>query len=314
MKKITVLLCDDHTVVRAGLRLLLEAAEDIEVVGEVENGRRVVSETKRLLPDVVLLDLSMPLLNGMEAARQIAREVPSAKVLILSAFSEDQYVQHAVEAGVAGYLMKETAGDDLLQAVREIAKGNAYFSPPVARRLLKRSQEMFLNGGPIGTRATLLTSRQTEILQLIAEGYANKQMAGLLSLSMKTVEKHRQELMNKLNLHNTATLTRYAVSIGVVESNRVPQLASDLSPAHPRLSESKQRTGNARINKQKQIVSPETDTLPEDASPLLTATARAAEGKVAQVGKQSTREAAIVLMTQSRKKEQPKTNPLQSQL
>ena len=141
MKKITVLLCDDHTVVRAGLRLLLEAAEDIEVVGEVENGRRVVSEAKRLLPDVVLLDLSMPLLNGMEAARQMAKEVPSAKVLILSAFSDDQYVQHAVEAGVAGYLMKETAGNDLLQAVREVAKGNAYFSPPVARRLLKRSHQ-----------------------------------------------------------------------------------------------------------------------------------------------------------------------------
>lgn len=220
MKKITVLLCDDHTVVRAGLRLLLEAAEDIEVVGEVEDGHRAVRETKRLLPDVVLLDLSMPLLNGVEAARQIAKEVPSAKVLILSAHSDDQYVQHATEAGAVGYLMKETAANDLLQAVREVARGNAFFSPPVARRLLKQSQEMFLNGGPVKTKATVLTSRQMEILQLIAEGHANKQIAGLLSLSIKTVEKHRQELMNRLNLHNAATLTRYAVSIGVVESNR----------------------------------------------------------------------------------------------
>jgi DNA-binding NarL/FixJ family response regulator len=221
MKKITVLLCDDHTMVRSGLRLLLEAGEDIEVVGEVENGRQVVPETKRLLPDVVLLDLSMPVLNGVEAARQIAKEAPSAKVLILSAYSDEQHVQHAVEAGVVGYLMKETAGNDLLQAVRDVARGNAFFSPPVARRLLKRSREMFLNGGPVRTKATTLTSRQTEILQLIAEGYANKQIGGLLSLSIKTVEKHRQELMNKLNIHNIATLTRYAVSMGIVESNRV---------------------------------------------------------------------------------------------
>jgi DNA-binding NarL/FixJ family response regulator len=220
MKKITVLLCDDHTAVRAGLRLLLEAAEDIEVVGEVENGRRVVPETKRLLPEVVLLDISMPLLNGVEAARQIAKEVPSAKVMILSAHSDDQYVQHAIEAGAVGYLMKETSANDLLQAIREVAKGNAFFSPPVARRLVKQSQEMFLHGGPVRTKGTTLTSRQTEILQLIAEGHANKQISAVLTISIKTVEKHRQELMNKLNIHNIASLTRHAVSIGVVESNR----------------------------------------------------------------------------------------------
>jgi DNA-binding NarL/FixJ family response regulator len=222
MKKITVLLSDDHTVVRKGLRLLLEAEADIQVVGEAANGQQSVRETKRLKPDVVLQDLAMPLLNGLEAARQIVKEVPSTKVLILSAYSDDAYIERAVEAGAAGYLMKETAGEDFLRAIREIASGNAFFSPPVARRLLKQWQDKFPNGSPVKTKTTKLTSRQTEILQLIAEGYVTKQIAGLLSLSIKTVEKHRQDLMNTLNIHNIASLTRYAVSSGVVESNRMP--------------------------------------------------------------------------------------------
>jgi DNA-binding NarL/FixJ family response regulator len=230
MKKITVLLSDDHTVVREGLRLLLEKEADIEVVGEAENGHQSVRETKRLKPDVVLQDLAMPLLNGLEAARQIAKEVPSAKVLILSAYTDDAYIEHAIEAGAAGYLMKETAGNDVLRAIREISKGNAFFSPPVARRLLKQCQEKFLNGRPVRTMTTKLTSRQTEVLQLIAEGYATKQIAGLLSLSIKTVEKHRQDLMNTLSIHNIASLTRYAVSSGVVESNRVPNWAATSAP------------------------------------------------------------------------------------
>jgi DNA-binding NarL/FixJ family response regulator len=222
MKKITVLIADDHTVVRKGLRLLLEKEADMQVVGEAADGHQSVRETKRLKPDVVLQDLAMPLLNGLEAARQIAKEVPSAKVLILSAYTDDAYIEHAVKAGAAGYLMKETAGDDLLRAIRETAKGNAYFSPPVARRMLRQWQEKFPNGNPVKTTATRLTSRQTEILQLIAEGYATKQIASLLLLSIKTVEKHRQVLMDTLNIHNIASLTRYAVSSGIVASNCMP--------------------------------------------------------------------------------------------
>jgi len=230
MKKITVLLSDDHTLVREGLRLLLETTEDIQVVGEAANGHQSVRETKRLQPDVVLQDLAMPLLNGLEAARQIAREVPTAKVLILSAYTDDQYLEYAIEAGAAGYLMKETIGTDLLRAIREVAKGNAFFSPPVARRLLKQWQARSLNGASVRTKVTLLTSRQTEVLQLIAEGYATKQIAGLLSLSIKTVEKHRQDLMNTLNIHNIASLTRYAISSGVVESNRVTNGSAPSAP------------------------------------------------------------------------------------
>lgn len=238
MKEITVLLCDDHPVVRDGLRFLLEEAEGVRVIGEASDGRRAVGDAKRLLPDVVLLDLSMPLLNGIEAARQIAKEVPSAKVLILSAFSDDRHVQHAIEAGAAGYLTKETTANDLFQAIREIANGNTFFSPSVARRLLQQRQENLRNGRPPRAKAIELTSRQTEILQLIAEGHANKQIAGLLSLNIKTVEKHRQGLMDKLNIHNIATLTRYAVSIGVVESDYVPELPGSISAACPQLSES----------------------------------------------------------------------------
>jgi len=225
MKKITVLLSDDHTIVRQGLRRLLEAETDIQVLGEAGNGHQSVREAIKLKPDVVLLDIAMPLLNGIEAARQIAKEVPTTKVLILSAYADDAYVEHAVEAGAAGYLMKESAGEDLLRAVREVAKGNAFFSPPVAKRILRQWQEKLPNGGPVKAKAPTLTSRQTEVLQLIAEGYATKQIADMLSLSIKTVEKHRQDLMNMLNIHNIASLTRYAVSSGVVESNRLPASA-----------------------------------------------------------------------------------------
>jgi DNA-binding NarL/FixJ family response regulator len=220
MKKITVFLSDDHIVFREGLRLLLEATDDIEVIGEADNGHRAVGETKRLQPDIVLMDIAMPQLNGVEATRRIAREVPSVKVLILSSYHDDQHVQLAIEAGAAGYIMKETASADLLRAIRETSRGNAFFSPPIARRLLRRWQ----NRDPLSTSTAppILTSRQTEVVQLIAEGYSSKQIAGLLSVSIKTVEKHRQALMDKLDINEIASLTRYAVSAGVVDSNHTP--------------------------------------------------------------------------------------------
>jgi DNA-binding NarL/FixJ family response regulator len=240
MKKITVFVADDHHIFREGLRLLLEAADDIEIVGEAENGHRTVYETKRLRPDVVIMDVAMPLLNGVEAARRIAREVPAAKVLILSSYHDDQHVQQAVEAGVTGYLTKETAAKDLLLAIREVSKGTAFFSPSVAKRLVKQWQNRFLNGQPINKRITL-TGRQLEIVQLIAEGYSTKEIADLLLLSLKTVEKHRQAAMDKLDIHEKASLTRYAVSSGIVESNRIPdwrvttRSVSHRSKIHPRL-------------------------------------------------------------------------------
>lgn len=169
MKKITVLLCDDHSVVRQGLRFLLDASGDIAVIGEAENGLRVVSEAIRLQPDVVLLDIAMPLLNGITATRKIALEVPMAKVLILSSYNDDESLRQAVAAGAAGYLTKEAASEELLGAIREIWKGNPFFSPPIAARLLKqwRNREH-------ATAVPELTIRQTEVLQLIAEGYVTK--------------------------------------------------------------------------------------------------------------------------------------------
>lgn len=226
MKRITVLLCDDHNVVRAGLRFLLEAAGDFEIVGEAQDGHQSVREARRLQPDVILLDLAMPLLNGMEVARQITKEMPSAKVLILSSYSDDRHVEQAIAAGASGYLNKEAGSDNLLQAIRDTRNGLASFSPAIATHLLKLWRETLLQaqGKP---RTIALTSRENEVIQLIAEGYATKQIAGLLAISIKTAGNHRQSLMDKLNIHKTATLIRYAISNGVVESNTALNCSPD---------------------------------------------------------------------------------------
>jgi DNA-binding NarL/FixJ family response regulator len=219
MQKITVLLADDHTVVRQGLRALLVVEGDIEIVGEAETGRQAVVMAKKLLPDVVVMDIAMPLLNGLEATRQITKQLPDTKVLVLSSYSDDEYVQQLTEAGASGYLVKQTAANDLLKAIREAKKGNAFFSPSIAKRLRDQCREAFVSGTPVKKRTDYLTSRESEVLQLIAEGQANKQIAAELCISIKTVEKHRQQVMNKLNIHDVAGLTRHAISKGIIESN-----------------------------------------------------------------------------------------------
>ena len=219
MQKITVLLADDHTVVRQGLRSLLEAEEDMSVVGEAENGRQAVQMARRLQPDVVVMDIAMPSLNGLEATRQISKESHKSKVLILSSYSDDEYVQQLTDAGASGYLVKQTAAQDLVAAIREAKKGNAYFSPSISKRLLDQCRDSFSRGAPVKRKTNTLTSREAEVLQLIAEGYANKQIAAELSISIKTVEKHRQQVMNKLNIHDVAGLTRHAISKGIIETN-----------------------------------------------------------------------------------------------
>jgi DNA-binding NarL/FixJ family response regulator len=225
MQKKTVLLADDHTEDRQGLHALLVAEEDINIVGEADTGRQAVQLAKKLLPDVVVMDIAMPLLNGLEATRQITRDVPSSKVIILSSYSDDEYVNQLTEAGAIGYLIKQTAATDLLKAIREAYKGNAYFSPSISRRLLDNYRESFLRGTPLKKQGERLTSRELEVLQLIAEGKANKQIAAELSISIKTVEKHRQQVMNKLNIHDVAGLTRYAIAKGIIESSAsVPAL------------------------------------------------------------------------------------------
>jgi DNA-binding NarL/FixJ family response regulator len=225
MKNITVLLVDDHTVVRQGLRALLSQEEDITVVGEAENGRQAVQIAERVSPDVVLMDVVMPLMNGLEGTRQMLKFVPSAKVLVLSAYGDDDYVQQLTEAGASGYLTKQTAAEELLLAMREVHRGNAFFSPAIAKRLRDRCRQTFDQGLPI-KRSVQLTSRESEVLQLIAEGLPNRQIAGELGISTLTVQKHRNEVMKKLNIHDVAGLTRYAISKGVVERELPGPLSS----------------------------------------------------------------------------------------
>src|SRR6266481_1014730 len=192
MEKIRVILADDHTVVRQGLRALLAAEGDIDIVGEAENGRQAIQLVKKLLPDVAVIDIAMPVLNGLEATRQITRSVPTTKVLILSSYSDDEYVSQLTEAGAAGYLVKQTAANELIKAIHEANKGNAFFSPSIAKRLRDQCREAFVSGQPVRKRSDYLTTREAEVLQLIAEGRANKQIAAELCISIKTVEKHRR--------------------------------------------------------------------------------------------------------------------------
>lgn len=218
-KPITVLLAEDHLVVREGLLKLLATECDIEVVGEAGTGRQAVAMTAKLHPAVVVMDIAMPHLNGLEATRQILQAQPEVKVLILSAHSDDAYVETAMAQGAAGYLIKQTSAHCLSEAIREVQKGNTFFSPPIARRYQKRHQASLDSKGCARTSLPRLSVREMEVLQLIAEGEPNKQIAAELGISIKTVEKHRDHLMQKLDIHDTASLTRYAIEKGVIESS-----------------------------------------------------------------------------------------------
>jgi len=218
MKTITVLLAEDHLIVREGLRALLKSEADISIVGEADNGREAVELTRTLRPDVVVMDIAMPLLNGLEATRQILRALPATRVIILSAHSDDAYVDQVMALGASGYLIKQTAFHVLPEAIRQVHQGKACFSPSISKRRRQQPGKPSKKGAAATKKETpLLTSRETEVLQLIAEGKANKETADELHISIKTVEKHRQTLMNKLNIHDTASLTRYAIANGIIE-------------------------------------------------------------------------------------------------
>jgi DNA-binding NarL/FixJ family response regulator len=215
MKPITVLLAEDHRIVREGLRVLL----DLEVVGEAKNGREAVTLASKLSPDVIVMDIAMPLLNGLEATRQILKARPATRVLILSAYNDDAYVEQAVAIGAAGYLVKQTASEVLPAAIIQVHSGQSFFSPIVSKRRFHHVRKAKLMGELTKKNPSQLTSRETEVLQLIAEGKANKETAIELNISIKTVEKHRQSLMEKLNIHDTASLTRHAIATGIIESS-----------------------------------------------------------------------------------------------
>ena len=219
MKRIAVLLVEDHTIVRQGLRLLIEATGDIEIVGEAKTGREAVLMARDLHPEVIVMDIAMPLLNGLQATRQILKDSPAAKVLILSAHSDPEYVEQVVKAGALGYLVKQSSGDVLATAIREVRKGKTFFTPSIAK-LLKEDYQKSRDGVGLRKKSTMeLISREAELLQMIAEGHVNKQIASDLKISIKTVEKHRQHLMEKLNIHDIAGLTRFAIATGIIESS-----------------------------------------------------------------------------------------------
>jgi DNA-binding NarL/FixJ family response regulator len=211
-KRITVLLAEDHAVVRAGVRMLLDSESDIEVVGEATTGREAAALTGLLRPAVILMDIAMPQLNGLEAARHILKDFPQANILFLSAHINEAYIEEALSMGAAGYLSKQAPPQVLVNAIRQIHRGSRFFSTDAA------GKPDDPHAAPCGdARHTKLTPREAEVLQLIAEGAANKQIAADLGISIKTVEKHRDHLMRKLDIHETAGLTRYAIDAGIIE-------------------------------------------------------------------------------------------------
>ena len=215
MKKIRILLADDHTVMRAGLRTLLERQPNLEVVGETENGRETVELSASLKPDVLVMDIGMPILNGIEATKQIVDQCSTTAVVILSMYSDEAYVMRALKAGARAYLLKDSAAADLISAIEAVSQGKSFFSPKVSRILAEDYVRVLKQRGAADSYE-LLTSREREILQLLTEGKTNKAVATMLNISLYTVETHRSHILQKLNLHNSAELVLYAVRKGII--------------------------------------------------------------------------------------------------
>jgi DNA-binding NarL/FixJ family response regulator len=215
MPRLRILIADDHTLVRQGLGKILEERDEWEIVAHAEDGRTAVKLSLELLPDVAILDIAMPLLTGIEAARQIVRRAPGVRILMLSMHPDEAYITQALQAGATGYLLKDSADTELIRAVAVVAAGKSYFSPAVGRVLLDEYVKQLAARG-IVDRYQSLSEREREIFQLIAEGRSNKEVAELLSLSTATVETHRAHILQKLDIHSTAELVLYAVRRGVV--------------------------------------------------------------------------------------------------
>ena len=216
MNPIRILLADDHTVVRKGLRLLLENQPGFQVLAEAADGRAAVALAEQHVPDVVVMDLAMPTLNGIEAARQLTSRLPRTAVVFLSMHSDESYVLKALKAGARGYLLKDSAEHDLIQAVRAVAEGKSFFSPAISKMMMEDYMRE-LQERQVEDTYELLTTREREVLQLLAEGKSNKEVAAILNLSLYTVETHRGNILQKLNLHSGAELILYAIRKGVIQ-------------------------------------------------------------------------------------------------
>jgi DNA-binding NarL/FixJ family response regulator len=215
MKKIRILLADDHTILRDGIRSLLEDEPDMIVVGEAEDGRSAVKLACQLLPDVVLMDIAMPLLNGLEATRRIKHSSPHVKILIMTMYENEEYIRQALASGAMGYILKDATARELLDAIHTIQRGEAVLSPAITRLVI----ENYLRWGDLQEDDTSdgLSPREREVLQLIAEGYTSKQIAEILCISIKTVQAHRANLMSKLHLHDRADLIKYAIQRKIID-------------------------------------------------------------------------------------------------
>ncbi|MBN2326294.1 MAG: response regulator transcription factor [Candidatus Omnitrophica bacterium] len=211
--KIKIILADDHSIIREGLRPLLEKEEDMEVIGEAETGRQALQLVEKLNPDVVIMDISMPDLNGIEAARRIQQDFPQCKIVALSVHTDNQYVARMIQAGASGYLPKNCAFKELSAAIREAINGKTYLSPKVVDSVVQYLKKMSPDSD---SAAALLTPREREILQSLAEGKLTKEIASTLNISERTVEAHRQNIMTKLDMHSIAELTKYAISQGII--------------------------------------------------------------------------------------------------
>lgn len=219
MNPISVLIVEDHTMVREGLRGRLDLEPDLEVVGEALDGRKAITLAMELRPDIILMDIAMPGLNGLEATRQLTKVLPSTRVIILTAHCDDAYVKGAVDSGAAGFLIKQDSLDDVCRAIREVHRGGIRYNGSIAKRFLRINPRSCDRSRDAERKGPRLTPREMEVLQLIAEGSANKETASTLGISIKTVEKHRSHLMEKLDIHDTAGLTRHAIATGIIESS-----------------------------------------------------------------------------------------------
>jgi DNA-binding NarL/FixJ family response regulator len=215
MSRIRVLLADDHTVVREGIRYLLESRDNITVVGEVSNGMDAIRKAGDLKPDIVIMDISMPILNGIEATRAIVQQLPRCKVLVLTMHEDRETVRQILRAGAAGCLVKRSAATELFNAVEAVHEGGAYFTPSVSKVLLEEYVQITADAGEV------LSQRERQILQLVAEGYANREIADLLCISVKTVEGHKDNIKKKLGVRDQVDLIKYAILNGIISLNRV---------------------------------------------------------------------------------------------
>jgi len=215
MENIKVLVADDHTILRQGIKALLDNQAGIEVIGEAKDGREALTLIERLLPDVILMDIGMPGLNGLEATRRIKKKFPEIKVLVLTMYTNEEYVFQILHAGANGYLVKETAFQDLISAIKAVYRDEAFMSPSISKKVINRYTQGVREAND--TVCDILTTREREILQLIAEGSSSKKIAEALFISPKTVETHRTHIMDKLNIHNRTDLVKYAIRTGIVD-------------------------------------------------------------------------------------------------